>query len=214
MQLDAVLRRRFRELAEKAERLVTAREETKSGSFTIPPAAFYEWVTNVQNLLARAFGQQSIHYQNFVRFANRFSSHEAEFANCHAVFLAAREDYEGGYLFDVRGAAKAEVLADAIALAKAALVAGCKDAACVLAQAVLEIALKELGHKHGLPLGRLQKTNAALSRAGVYNAARQQQIAAWAAVGSAAMQGHRDNYDERAAQTMLDGVEHLVADLL
>jgi len=28
------------------------------------------------------------------------------------------------------------------------------------------------------------------------------------------MQGHQDAYDERAAQTMLDGVEHIVADLL
>ena len=121
MQLDAVLRRRFKELAEKAERLAAAREPTDSGSFAIPAAPFYEWVTNVQNLLARAFGQESVHYQNFVRFANRFTSSEAEFANCRAVFVAAREDYEGGYLFNVRAAAKAEVLADALASAKSSL---------------------------------------------------------------------------------------------
>jgi hypothetical protein len=56
MQLDAVVQRRFRELAEKAERLAAARQGTDSDSFTIPAAPFYEWVTNVQNLLARAFG--------------------------------------------------------------------------------------------------------------------------------------------------------------
>jgi hypothetical protein len=130
MQLDAVLRRRFRELAEKAERLAAARECTDSDSFTIPAAPFYEWVTNVQNLLARAFGQESVHYQNFVRFANRFSSYEAEFANCRAVFVAAREDYEGGYLFNVRGAAKAEALAEALASAKELLGVGSKEPAC------------------------------------------------------------------------------------
>ena len=214
MQLDAVLRRRFKELAEKAERLAAAREPTDSGSFAIPAAPFYEWVTNVQNLLARAFGQESVHYQNFIRFANRFTSSEAEFANCRAVFVAAREDYEGGYLFNVRAAAKAEVLADALAQANELLVAGSKDPACVLAQVVLEVTLKELADEHGVAHDRLERMNAALNRAGVYNRAKQKQISAWAEIGSKAMQGHPDDYEERAVRTMLDGVAQLVADPL
>ena len=157
---------------------------------------------------------REVHYQNFIRFANRFTCSEAEFANCRAVFVAAREDYEGGYLFNVRAAAKAEVLADALASAKEALVAGSKDPACAVARVVLEIALKELADEHHIRPGRFEKVNAALGRAGVYNVAKQKQISAWAEIGSKAMQGHRDDYDERDARAMLDGVAQLVADLL
>lgn len=127
--LDATVRRRFAELAEKAERLAALSERSDSGAGTIPAAPFYAWVTNVQNLLARTFGQESLHYRTFVRLANRFTSDEREFASCRAVFLAAREDYEGGYLFNVRAAAKAEVLADLLAQAKA-LLAACAPAVC------------------------------------------------------------------------------------
>ena len=193
MQLDAVVRRRFRELAEKAERLAAARQPTDSDSFTIPAAPFYERVTNVQNLLARAFGQESVHYQNFVRFANRFTCSEAEFANCRAVFVAAREDYEGGYLFNIRGAAKAKALADALAAAKELLAVGSKEPACVLAQVALQVTLKELADEHSIPHDRLEKMNAALGRAGVYNIAKQKQITAWAEIGTKAMQGHADD---------------------
>ncbi|HEY5473086.1 MAG TPA: hypothetical protein VIK32_07840 [Candidatus Limnocylindrales bacterium] len=214
MQLDAIVRRRFTELAEKAERLAAAREPTDSDSFTIPAAPFYEWVTNVQSLLARACGQESVHYQNFIRLANRFTSYEAEFANCRAVFVAAREDYEGGYLFNVRAAAKAEALADALAQAKELLAAGSKEPACVLARVALEVALKELADEHGIPHDRLERMSAALGRAGVYNRAKQKQISAWAEIGTKAIQGHGDDYDERDARAMLDGVEHLVADFL
>jgi hypothetical protein len=56
--------------------------------------------------------------------------------------------------------------------------------------------------------------SAALGRAGVYNRAKQKQISAWAEIGTKATQGHRDDYDERDARAMLDGVEHLVADFL
>jgi hypothetical protein len=214
MQLDAVVRRRFRELTEKAERLAAARQGTDSDSFTIPAAPFYEWVTNVQNLLARAFGQESVHYQNFIRFANRFTSYEAEFANCRAVFVAAREDYEGGYLFNVRAAAKAEALAEALAAARELLAVGSKEPACVLAQVALQVTLKELADEHGVPHDRLEKMNAALGRAGVYNKAKQKQISAWSEIGTKATQGHGDDYDERDARAMLDGVAQLVADLL
>jgi HEPN domain-containing protein len=212
--LDTTVRRRFAELAAKAERLAAAGERSDSGVCTIPAAPFYAWVTNVQNLFARTFGGESLHYRNFVRLANRFTSYEAEFASCRAVFLAAREDYEGGYLFNVRAAAKAEALADALAQARQLLAAGAKEPACVLAQVALEVTLKELAGEHGIKRGRLQSMNAALGRAGVYHVARQQQISTWAAVGSKAIKGRSDAYDEGVARALLEGAEQLVAEFL
>ena len=40
-----------------------------------------------------------------------FDDSGADFEDCRAIFEAAKEDYEGGYLFTVRGLIKAEVLA-------------------------------------------------------------------------------------------------------
>jgi hypothetical protein len=83
-----------------------------------------------------------------------------------------------------------------------------------LAQVALQVTLKELADDHGIPHDRLEKMNAALGRAGVYNKAKQKQISAWSEIGTKAMQGQRDDYDERDARAMLDGVAQLVADLL
>jgi hypothetical protein len=83
-----------------------------------------------------------------------------------------------------------------------------------LAQVALQVTLKELADQRGIPHDRLEKMNAALGRAGVYNIAKQKQITAWAEIGTKATQGHPDDYDERDARVMLDGVAQLVADLL
>jgi len=113
-------------MAEKAERLAAARQPTDSDSFTIPAAPFYERVTNVQNLLARAFGQESVHYQNFVRFANRFTCSEAEFANCRAVFVAAVRTTKAA-ICSTSVAPPRRGLADALAAAKELLAVGSKS---------------------------------------------------------------------------------------
>jgi hypothetical protein len=54
------------------------------------------------------------------------------------VFLAAKEDYEGGYIFNLKAALTGEIFFDFIAAAQAALDDGYKDVAAVLACAALE----------------------------------------------------------------------------
>lgn len=62
--------------------------------------------TNVLNLLQRTFGETSVHYRHFAEHYGKFSEWESEFEDCRSIFVAAREDYEGGYLFNVRALAK------------------------------------------------------------------------------------------------------------
>lgn len=212
MQVDAIVKRRFEELTEKAEKVQAARETTEYGGHTIPGGPFHEWATNVQSLLARTLGPTSVHCQNFDKLAGQFRGYEHEFENCRAVFMAAREDYEGGYLFNVTALAKADALADAFSQGRELLRAGYKDPACVLARVALEVALKELAHEHGTPFGKLERMNAELCKANVYNMAKQKQITAWADIGNKAAHGQWDQYDKNDARAMLDGVESLVAD--
>src|SRR5438034_63915 len=108
MRTDPVVSRRFEELATKADAVSRQRKYSFTSSednekyYTIPSGPFKEWATNVLNLLLRAFGEQSVHYRGFTDHYRGFSKWESEFEDCRAIFRAAREDWEGGYLFNVR----------------------------------------------------------------------------------------------------------------
>ncbi len=58
------------------------------------------------------------------------------------IFLAAKSDYDGGYLFRLESAISGEIFADCVVLSKNALANNQKDVAAVLACAALEDALK------------------------------------------------------------------------
>lgn len=220
MRLDPVVTRRFTELAAKADAVAQQKNysftATDSGRryFTIPSGPFKEWATNVLNLLQRTFGEDSVHYRNFADHYSRFREWESEFEDCRAIFVAAREDYEGGYLFNVRALVKAEVLSDALAQAKELLAAGYKDPACILARVALETTLKELSTRNGIAHGKVDRMNADLCKAGVYNIAKQKQITAWVDIGNKAAHGDWNAYSLNDAHGMLEGVEAFVAGVL
>ena len=48
-------------------------------------------------------GDDRVHFQNLTVMGDRFLEDLTEFENCKSVFQAAKDDYEGGYLFTVRG---------------------------------------------------------------------------------------------------------------
>ncbi|MHB1332781.1 MAG: hypothetical protein ACYCY1_09300 [Sulfuriferula sp.] len=218
MRLDPIVTRRFHELQQKADSVIAAKKLdyiTNDGSqyYKVPSDLYKEWATNVLSLLQRTFGENSIHYQNFSAHYTMFDGWESNFLDSQAIFKAAREDYEGGYLFNIKTLAKAEILADAIDQAKELLHAGYKDPACILARVSLESTLKDLAEKFGVTEGSLDRMNADLCKAGAYNMAKQKQITAWAEIGNKAAHGDWGKYTDQDATAMVSGVEMLVADL-
>jgi hypothetical protein len=219
MRLDSIVVRRFSELHTKGEAVLAAKKLDFTSNdgidyYKVSSGAHREWSTNVLNLLQRTFGESSIHFKHFSERYEKFTEWESHFIDCLSLFKAAREDYEGGYLFNVRALAKAEVLSDAIGQARELLQAGYKDPACILARVALEATLKDLVDRHGLIQGKLDRMNADLSKAGVYNMAKHKQITAWAEIGNKAAHGDWTQYTEPDAIAMVQGVEGLVADLL
>jgi hypothetical protein len=210
---DPIVSRRFGELAAKADTVAQQKKysftstETGQQYFRIPSGPFKEWGTNVLNLLQRT----RVHYRHFAEDYAKFSEWESEFEDCRSIFVAAREDYDGGYLFNVRALAKAEVLSDALAQAKELLNAGYKDPACILARVALETTLRELSSKHSIVPGKVDRMNADLCKAGAYNMAKQKQITAWADIGNKAAHGEWSTYTANDARAMVDGVDALVA---
>lgn len=135
MRLDELIKRRFTELEEQAITVIASSEsithlnEDRGESFevtVIPHSAFVGWATSVLSLLQHALGEDSIHYKHFANHFRLFKGSESDFESCRAIFRAAKADYEGGYLFNVRALIKAEVLGDALDQAADLLNAGYK----------------------------------------------------------------------------------------
>ena len=110
---------------------------------------------------------------------------------------------------------KAEILSgDVLEEATELSNAGYKDPACVLAGVALETTLKELCHQNSTPLGKMDKMNADLKKAGVYNLAKQKQITAWAGLRNSAAHGAWGDYNGDDVEAMISGVERFIADYL
>lgn len=218
MHLDPIITRRFSELRQKAEatlgaKVVDFHDQNGNPYYKVPAGTYKEWATNVLNLLQRTFGESSVHYRHFAESYSSFQGWISDVEISFGIFKAAEEDYLGGYLFQIRTLAKAEVLSDALDQAKELLRLGYKDPACILARVALESALKDLSTKHGVADGKLDRMNAELARAGAFNIVKQKQITAWADIGNKAAHGDWSAYTNADAIAMVNGVEALVADL-
>ena len=213
MRTDDLVRQRFAELAEKAIAVQNTRHHSSS-SDSVSSEKFKEWATNVLNLLQRVFGENSIHYQNFYNHYKAFRGYNFEFENCRGIFQAAKEDYEGGYLFNVRALAKAEDSADALEQATELLKAGYKDPACIVAGVALEITLKELCTRNGISNAKLDAMNIELCKKGVYNMGMQKQITTWAHWRNKAAHGEWSEYSDADVDDLIKGTTRFVADYL
>jgi RiboL-PSP-HEPN len=129
-----------------------------------------------------------------------------------AVFNAAKEDFEGGYLSTTRSLAQAEVFDDELEQARELQSKGYKDAAAVVAGVVLETTLRELCTRAGISHGKLDKMNSDLAKAGVYNVLNQKRITTLADIRNSAAHGKLDNFTPDDVDNMIRDVEKFVAD--
>ena len=219
MKLDNLVKKRFDELKAKTESIYQQKEfdfQSDEGKsyYTVPSAPVKGWGTSVLNLIQRAFGEDSAHYRNFIEHFKEFDGWESSLNTLVAIFDSAKEDYEGGYLFNVQSLVKAEVLDDALEQARSLLTSGYKDPAAVLVGVSLETALKDLCQRASIPIGKLDKMNADLCKAGTYNMAKQKQITAWADLRNKAAHGDWTTYTKEDVKEYMDGVSRFIADYM
>jgi len=219
MRLDPIIRKRFQELSVRAEEIGKAKSaehlrNTGKTIWHVPRAQVVAWSTSVISLFRQVFGDSGVHTQHFQAEHNEFGGYYSEFEPMVALLAAAREDYEGGYIFSIQGLVKAEVLSDALEQAHELLKSGYKDPACVLVGVSLETAIKHLATKNAVLLGKLDRMNSDLAKLGVYNIAKQKQITAWADLRNKAAHGDWSAYSDSDVVAMHSGVQQFVADFL
>lgn len=212
-----VLVKRFEELAQQLATVEATRRYETSEYFAgdrIDHNLFLNWRVKARNLLARTCGEKSAHYQEFLN-AEKPDTYKTP-ANmldlATAVFNAAREDFEGGFLVSVRSLIQAEVFSTEIDQARELLEAGYAMAAAVIAGVVLETSLRQLCNDKGLATGKLDKMNAELAKAGTYNLLVQKRITALADVRNNAAHGHSDRFAIDDVQDMISYTERFTAD--
>jgi hypothetical protein len=211
--------RRFDELSKQAEAIEankkTQRTEYGEGTYVDQPMLI-NWQVKVRHLLSSVCGTNS---QHFIAFSEAekplpYTTNHELFQIMKAVFLAAKEDYEGGYLHRFRDVVQAGVFDSEMEQAEELLASGYYTAAAVIAGVVLETKLRQLCEDKELASGKLDKMNADLARADVYNKLTQKQITALADIRNSAAHGETGQFEPNDVKNMLRDVRSLLADRL
>lgn len=212
---------RFQELSDQLKE-VEATETRKYSQFggssyqNLEEDLILNWAVKVRNLVSSACGKDSEHYVSFVE-AEKPQSYEdgpTRLKRMRAVFLAAREDFEGGYLNSIRNLIQAELAGDEISQARELFASGYSAAAAVVAGVTLETTLRSLCAKRGLSVNGMERMNAELTKAGEYNVLIQKRVTSLAAVRNSAAHGNTAEYTGEDVKNLIAEVERFVAERL
>jgi hypothetical protein len=182
-----------------------------SGSY-VPDGYWQKWATSAQNLILAVFGEGSPHYNNFVRAYAACRGSDYEVRTLNALFLSAKEDFEGGYVFNIELRVSGEVFGDFVALARHSLSEGQKDVAAVLACAALEDALKRYALIQGVTVDNktMQEIVNALKAAGLVVGAQKSLLDAMPRIRNLAMHADWSKISEPDVSSVLGFVEQFL----
>lgn len=219
--MTALIGTRFVELGQQLELLkssITKRQSEYTGTMTdyLDPDQVLNWGVKVKSLLERLGTGASSQLQMFTdaEKPRSMESAAARIKRMGAVFLAVKEDFEGGYLNTVRNLVQAEVFESELEQAGELLSAGYASAAAVIAGVVLETTIRNLCTDSGIDHGKLDKMNADLAKAGAYNSIQQKRITAMAGIRNAAAHGDVEKFNPGDVKGMIDDVERFLATTL
>lgn len=215
-----ILSRRFDELSEQLKPVEMSKKLVRTpysdASESVDSELLLNWCVKARSLIANACGKGSEYYASFIK-AEEVQSYETNvnnFKRVKAVFLAAMEDFNGGYINTVRNFVHAELAEDEIEQARELLASGYTAAAAVVAGVVLETTLRTLCSRHNLAPASMDRMNADLAKAGQYNSLVQKRITALAAVRNSAAHGKIEEYGTHDVQNLISDVERFVGDML
>ncbi|NVM76465.1 hypothetical protein FHW83_002260 [Duganella sp. SG902] len=214
--MNQQLKKRFNDLEQQAK-AIAATQTTKHSSYEsayihIDEDLILGWCVKARHLISTICGKTSEHFKSFVE-AEESQSYEdspTRFKRVVSVFLAAKEDFEGGYLVSYRNLVQSEVFANEIEQADELARGGYYLPAAVVAGVVLETALRDLCIQNGIAIGKLSKMNDDLAKVGQYNSLVHKQITALAGVRNSAAHGKTDEFQLEDVKAMIRDVERLL----
>ncbi|MDX1914816.1 MAG: hypothetical protein SFU55_04460 [Methylophilus sp.] len=171
--LNPIFQKRFSELEIQLEKLPFTPNNGMLGTH-VPSGVWQQWATSAQNLILTVFRENSPHYSNFLTAFKNCGGYDYDINVLKGVFLSAKEDFEGGYVFNVDLQISGEIFGDFIGMAKHALSENHVEVAAVLACAALEDTLKRFATNNGLSVSEksMQEVVSALKSKGLVSGAQ------------------------------------------
>ena len=203
--------RRFEELEASYGSIPFRSYQGQEGSY-VPDGQWHKWATSAQNLIRAVFGEASPHYMNFVTLYAKCGGSDSSVRTLRALFQSAREDFEGGYVFDVDLRVSGEVFGDFVALARKTLSDGNKDVAAVLACAALEDSLKRYAQVNGLGINdkTMQEVVNSLKSKGLVVGAQKSLLDAMPRIRNLAMHAEWEKISEPDVSSVIGFVEQFL----
>lgn len=167
------------------------------------------------NLLSGVFGDESPHTLRFKRELDSIQNNyinERHFEAARGVFLGAKSDFDGNYLFNVEAVITGELFGNFVSAAKAALAEGHHTVAAVLASAALEDALKRHATVNGLDVtGKsIKEVVNALKAKGLVTGAQKTLLDSMPKVRDYAMHAEWDKLTPQDAGSVIGFVEQFL----
>jgi hypothetical protein len=216
--MAADFERRFQELCKQADEIEAskryeAQQYGVSGN-RIDDTQFLNWKVKVRHLLEVVCGQNSTHVKQFATNEKHhlYTTNHETFLRLQAVLLAAKDDYEGGYLSSLKLLVQSDIFDSELEQAQELFDAGYLTAAAVVAGVVLETGLREMCSERSIAIGKLDRMNAELAKAGAYNKLRQKQITALADIRNSAAHGHPESFQKEDVARMIQEVQSILAE--
>jgi hypothetical protein len=219
--MAAIRSKRFQELAGQLQKVeATKRREQlqydERPCDRVDEELLLNWAVKAKSLLANACGLES---QHFVHFADAekgsmYSTNADNLKKMKAVFLAAQEDFDGGYISSVRNLVQAEVFGSELEQASELFKNGHALAAAVVAGVVLETTIRDLCTRNQITHGKLDRMNADLAKAGTYNTIVQKRVTHLAAVRNCAAHGNDTEFRTYDLRAMIDALPSLASESL
>lgn len=114
--MSPIFSRRFAELAAAFAEVPLQRSGYDDGYYA--EGDWKRWASSAQSLVRAVYGEGSPHYQNFVDAYRACHGHAGSVLALRGVFLAAKDDFDHGYVFDVDLRVSGEVFGDFVVLAR------------------------------------------------------------------------------------------------
>lgn len=210
---DQILKR-FAELQRQGQG-IALRHEVNSSEQRADSQQFYAWASSCHHAIQSVFGEDSPHCINFQNQLSKISSNfvwESNLASIKGVFLGAKSDVDGGYLFHLQASLTGEIFGDLVTGAKAALNEGNHTVATVLACAALEDALKRYASSKDLTVDdkTMEDVINALKSKGHVSGAQKGLLGAMPKIRNYAMHAQWDKLTPQDAGSVIGFVEQFL----
>jgi len=207
----SLIARRFEELAAQATKIRTEGHQSRAAN----AEQFYAWASSALNLLQGVMGTDSPHTEQFraklEAIQNNYVS-DRHLEAMRGIFLGAKSDVDGGYIFEAEATLSAEIFGDFVSAAKAALADGHYTVAAVLASAALEDALKRYAIACNLNVTGKSMSDVvnALKSVGVVSGAQKSLLSSMPKLRDYAMHAEWDKLTPQDAGSIIGYVEQFL----